>query len=126
MQLPHTDLRNACIPRWAYILPPASIRELRPGFSEVLHDLSSSNDSEVLDEIRPGLLLQRDPFEGVLDLVVTLSIFDKPVGDPETTLKILNMRRRGGRQRVRSTCAREDDAKRQCGSEIDLHWYLRF
>jgi hypothetical protein len=74
--------------------PPTSILERRPSFSEVLHDLSSSNESVVLDELRPGLLLQRDPFEGVLDLEVTTSIFDKPVWDPETTLKILNMRRR--------------------------------
>jgi len=45
----------------------------------VLHDLSNSNEPVVLDEIRPGLLLQRDPFEGVLDLEVTPSIFNKPV-----------------------------------------------
>src|SRR6516162_11525139 len=104
MQLAHPDLRNACIPRWAHILPPATIREQRPGFSEVLRNLSS-DESVVLDEIRPGLLLQRDPFEGVLDLVVMPAILDKAVGDSKTTLKILNMRWRRGRKRVRSTFA---------------------
>ena len=59
----------------------------------MLRDLSS-HESVVLDEIRPGLLLQRDPFEGVLDLVVMPAVLDKAVGDSETTLKILNMRRR--------------------------------
>ena len=48
----------------------------------------------MLDEIRPGLLLQRDPFEGVLDIEVVATILDKAVGDSETTLKVLNMRRR--------------------------------
>ena len=74
-------------------MPPASIREQRPGFGEVLRDLSF-NESVVLDEIRPGLLFQRDPFEGVLDLVIMPTILDEAVGDSKTTLKILNMRRR--------------------------------
>ena len=69
----------------------------------MLRDLSS-NESVVLDEIGRGLLLQRDPFEGVLDLVVMPTIFDKAVGDSKTTLKILDMRWRG-RKRSRSTSA---------------------
>jgi hypothetical protein len=59
----------------------------------MLRDLSS-DETVVLDEICSGLLFQRNPFEGVFDLVVTPTILDEAVGDSEATLKILNMHRR--------------------------------
>ena len=78
----------------------------------MLHDLSGSDEPVVVDEIRLGLLFQRDPFESVLDLVIVPTILDKAVGDSKTTLEILNMCRRCGRKGVRGASAGEGDANR--------------
>src|SRR5579864_1816671 len=103
MQLPHPDLRNARVPRRPNILPPASIAEQRPCFIKVL-DYLGAEKSVVLDDIGAGLFPQRNPFEGIFDVIIMLSIFDKSVRDAETTLKILNMHWRRRRERVDSTC----------------------
>ena len=88
----------------------------------MLHDLAA-NQSVVLDEIRARLSLQRDPFEHILDLVIMLSILDKPVGDAEATLKVLDV----VRHRVfRSTWTWDEHAQRQSSNESDRHGFLHF